>query len=433
LIEQRELHIDWLGKDFLAANKVIKWTDGRDVKLNFALDITEQKRAAAEKARLEDQLRQAQRMEAIGTLAGGIAHDFNNLLTIIIGFAQVAQMKMSPQYLPADELKEVEAAGFRARDLVSQILTYSRQMPTEKEEIDLVPILKETLKLIRATVPANVDIHWEIPDGQAQIVGNGSQIHQVLLNLVTNAAQAMKDIGGTMKVSLSEVRLNGGEGNPVPELAPGAYYSLTVQDTGVGMEAQVLERIFNPFFTTKKPGEGTGLGLSVVHGIVKDHGGGIRVESKPGQGSSFFVYLPKHQGQEWAPAARKDEASHGTGRILFVDDQEMVLKAVGTMIKELGYEVASTTDPEDLLKIFRDDPGKFDLVIADYDMPQMTGLELSQKILSIRPSIPVILISGSASPDIMAKARDLGIREVVIKPLLVADIAEKIKKVLRAR
>ncbi len=400
--------------------------------LAYIEDISERKRIEAEKAVLEDQLRQAQKLEAIGTLAGGIAHDFNNLLTVILGFIQVARIKMSPTYLPTGELQEVEAAGLRAQDLVSQILTYSRQSSTEKQVIDIVPLIKETLKLIGSTLPSNINIKAELDLSKALILGNGTQIQQVILNLATNAAHAMKETGGAFKVAVSDAGEINQDILAYAQLAKGAYYRLTIEDEGIGMDANVLGKIFDPFYSTKNQGEGTGLGLSVVMGIIKDHGGGVNVTSQPGRGSLFEILLPQFKGLEPSRQDAKAEMTRGNGHVLLVDDQQSVLQAVSAMLAQVGYQITTMTSAQKSLAVFQQSSEIFDLVIVDYDMPEMNGLDLARGIVELAPHIPIILVSGSLEEEVAEKAKAAGVKKVLFKPLPMVDFAEIVNQVIKS-
>jgi PAS domain S-box-containing protein len=392
-------------------------------------------RDVTHEAHLERQLRQAQRMEAIATLAGGIAHDFNNNLASIITCTEMARDDV-PADSPLRELLDVVLkSSYRGRKLVKQILTFCCQGEQEKQPIQVEPILNECLNLMRASLPTSITVRSHLDEKPGAIMADPTQIHQIIMNLITNAGHAMRLKGGVLEVSLSNVGLDTASGTGGPDLPSGCYLKLTVKDTGHGMDAKTMERIFDPFFTTKNHTEGTGLGLSVVHGIVRNHGGAITVSSKAGYGSTFEVYLPRI---ERATSDETVEAtstpSGGNERILFVDDEEDVVFAGKKMLERLGYRVVVGRDGADALAIFREEPHRFDLVITDQTMPKMTGAELTRKLMQIRPDIPVILCTGLGPTAEMALQRDdqdlSGIRQVAMKPLNRDELAEMIRRVL---
>jgi nitrogen-specific signal transduction histidine kinase/CheY-like chemotaxis protein len=381
--------------------------------------------------RLEKQLRQAQKMEAIGTLAGGIAHDFNNILTIIIGYAEILLDTCSEDDPMRTDLQEVLSAGYRGRSLVEQILTFSRQTEQEQKPLQIGSVIKETLKLLRASIPKTVEIREDVAPEAGMVLADPTQIHQVLMNLCTNAAHAMREKGGELEVRLVDVNLDAETvAARYPNLTPGPYLRLTVQDTGHGMEREVMERIFDPFFTTKGPGEGTGLGLAMVYGIVRAHRGEITVYSEPGKGTTFNVFFPKIENQTSAETISPRPPSEGQERILFVDDEKVVVQMGRKMLERLGYQVTTSTDGSDALETFRSQPEQFDLVITDQTMPNMTGAELAQELMRIRPDIPVILCSGFSELIDQEKAKAMGIQEFIMKPLLMHEIAETIRNIL---
>jgi PAS domain S-box-containing protein len=380
--------------------------------------------------KLEKELRQAQKMESIGTLAGGIAHDFNNILTAIIGYTEMALTRIPDRDPARNYLDQVITSGYRARDLVKQILTFSRQTEQERKPVQIAPIVKEALKLLRSSLPTTVEIRQEIavnPVGDI-VMADPTQIHQVLMNLCTNAFHAMRDKGGILNVVLAEVDA-GSLCSEHPELQPGSYVSLTVNDTGCGMDASVMERIFDPYFTTKAPGEGTGLGLSVVQGIVRSHNGIISVQSLPGVGTSFRVLLPLAGGTVAQRPEKMDVLPVGSERILFVDDEKALVDLGKQMLEGLGYRVSAQTSSLDALEIFRSEPDAFDLVITDLTMPGLTGIGLARKITSIRPRTPVILCTGFSDQN-EDQAETAGVCDFIMKPYVVATLAGSIRKVL---
>ncbi|MBI4776708.1 MAG: PAS domain S-box protein [Deltaproteobacteria bacterium] len=397
-------------------------------------DITERKRAEEERARLEAQLRQAQKMEALGTLAGGIAHDFNNILAAMMGYTELALYDI-PEGLPAKrQLEQVLKSGLRAKNLVQQILRFSRRTDPERKTIQLAPVMVETIKLLRSTLPATIEIVQEMESGPHIVSADPTQVHQMLMNLGANAAHAMGEKGGVLKVRLERVELGIGTASGVAELAPGVYAELTVSDTGEGMDKDTLERVFEPFFTTKDTGQGTGMGLSVVHGIVKAHGGAITVDSEPGKGSEFRVYLPllKTGVEEDVPGDAGPLPS-GTEHILFVDDETVLTDIGRTMLERLGYQVTARSSSIEALEIFKAKPDRFHLVITDRTMPNMTGIELAEEILSIRPDIPIIICTGFSTPLSNQRAEGVGVKRVLMKPLEIREVAVAVREALEKR
>jgi len=395
------------------------------------VDITERKRAEEEKARLEAQLQQAQKMEAIGTLAGGIAHDFNNILGVIIGCTELSLLDVPRGFPARPHLIEVLKAGNRAKDLVKQILAFSRHSEQERKPVQPGIIVKEALKMLRSSLPSTIQIRQYIKKEPGIINADSTQIHQVLMNLCTNAAHAMREKGGILKVNLSNVDFDAEAAEPVPDLTPGSYINLTVSDAGHGMDSKTMERILDPYFTTKATGEGTGLGLAVAHGIVRSYGGAIKVVSEPGKGSTFEVFIPRIDYPKDLPETGEPaELPTGNERILFVDDEETLVYAGQAMLERLGYEVIARTSSVEALEAFRAQPDKFDLVVTDMTMPNKTGTELARELLQIRPDIPIILCTGFSEVILEETAKTIGIREFIIKPIVMKDMAETVRKVL---
>jgi PAS domain S-box-containing protein len=401
--------------------------------LGIKEDITQRKAAEEAKGRLETLLRQAQKMEALGTLAGGIAHDFNNILGAILGYTELARKdaQHAPQVL--ESLDEVARAGARARDLIRQILAFSRQGKPERKPIRLQPIVEECGKLLRATLPASLEIALEIVPDPSVVLADSSQIHQVLMNLCTNAAHAMGGAPGRLTIGLHAIQADAALAKDHPDLRPGRYMRLRVADTGCGMDEATLKRIYDPFFTTKGPGEGTGLGLAVVHGIVLDHQGAIVAQSAPGEGSTFDLFFP---ALNLAPAdAERDRPEHSRGRgerVLFVDDEPGLCHVAQKTLDRLGYRPTVHRYPAQALAQFQADPDAFDLLITDLTMPGMNGIDLAAAVLKCRPHLPVILGSGFAGDWTPAMAREAGIREVVAKPFSTAELAGAVARALRA-
>jgi len=389
-------------------------------------DITEQRL-------LEEQLRQAQKMEALGTLAGGIAHDFNNILTAILGYTELALFLIPADSPPWHHLQAVRNAGQRAAALVQQILTFSRRTEPERTPTRLQLLIQETLQFLRATLPTTIVLHQELDSRAGTVLADASQLHQVLLNLCTNAAHAMRETGGALHVHLEAIRLPSEDAAAPPGLGAGPYVRLTVRDTGHGIPPAIQERIFEPFFTTKGPREGTGMGLSVVHGIIASHGGAITVESTPSHGTTVRVYLPECAALPVARTRPEAPVLHGRERILFVDD-EATLAALGhALLTALGYEVVAVTSSLEALTVFQAAPERFDLVITDYTMPQLTGEALAQALRGIRPTLPIILCTGFSETMTAEKAQAVGIDAFCLKPVGLQQLEQTIRHVLRQR
>lgn len=386
-------------------------------------DVTEQKEMAR-------RLQQAQRMEAIGTLAGGIAHDFNNILTPIIAHTEMALADIPKKSTLRFSLEEVLKAADRARDLVQQILAFSRQTEGKQVVLNIGPVIKEVLKLLRASLPSTIEIRKDIMAEPWSIFADPTQIHQILMNLCTNAAHAMRKKGGVMEIGLANESLDSAAAADIHGLKPGSYLRLSVADTGHGMTPEVMEHVFEPYFTTKETGEGTGLGLAVVHGIVANLGGAVAVESEPGKGSTFHVYFPMVERK--APAEVRSAASlpRGTERVLLVDDEKSMVDAVRLMLEHLGYRVTTRTSGVEALALFRADPSRFDLLVTDQTMPALTGIELAAEILKIKPEIPILLCSGFSDLVNEEKAKAMGIRGYIMKPILMREMALMVRRAL---
>jgi len=386
-------------------------------------------RDVSEQQKLEVQLRQAQKMEALGTLSGGIAHDFNNILAAIVGFTELLSGHIEKGSRDAHRVERIMEASIRGRELVQQMLAFSRKTEQVKKPLAVSSIVRETVKLIRASTPTTISIKVNSMSESDLILGDPTQIQQVLMNLCTNAAYAMREKGGSLGIDLNDFSVSASDGNPMG-IAPGLYVKLIVRDTGTGISADIMDKIFDPFFTTKKLGEGTGLGLSVVHGIVKQHDGYITVETEPGRGTTFTVYLPKLTGETETAAVHEDDIPTGCERILFVDDEESLVEMGEDVLAELGYEVTSRMNGRQALALLKGDPSSFDLVITDQTMPEMTGIELAKEILAIRADMPIIMCTGFSYVVDADKAHAAGIKAFAMKPLTKREIAKTIRKVL---
>lgn len=397
-------------------------------------DITGRKRAEEQRKKLEEQLRQAQKMEALGTLAGGTAHEFNNILGIIIGYSDLAKLELPPGHAVARHLEEVLKASQRAKEIVQQILTFTRQQKDQRELMLLHPIVADAVKLVRTTLPEKVQIVTDLEPSASSILGNPTQIHQVILNLCTNAWHAMKDGAGVIRITQRTIRLE--ENSPAlpPALHAGPYVRLSIEDNGKGMDADTQARIFEPFFTTKGPGKGTGLGLAVVHGILQAHDGAVVVQSQPGQGTTFHLYFPAELAAPAAPAPVGPESiPAGAGQhILLVDDEVALAQATSQSLSRLGYRVTEVHSAREALTAFGQQPGGIDLVITDLTMPGMNGIDLTTALLAIRPELPIILASGFGGARTAHFARGPGRRAVLQKPFTVDVLARIAHQLLTA-
>jgi signal transduction histidine kinase/ActR/RegA family two-component response regulator len=419
------------GRTFRVTNMPVRNQNGTVSKMSIFRDITAFLTAVAEKDKAQDQLLQSQKMESIGALAGGIAHDFNNILFPIIGHTEMLMDDLSEENSAVqNSLKEIYAGALRARDLVQQILTFARQEQSELTLMKMQPIIKEALKLIRSTIPTTISINQRLQPTCGAISADPTQIHQIIMNLATNAYHAMEENGGELKISLNEVEL--GEHDRINhDLASGLYACLTVSDTGKGMNKDIMKNIFDPFFTTKERGKGTGMGLSVVHGIVKNMNGAIKVYSEPGNGTEFHVYLPIVKSNfETQEIQSKEPLQGGTEKVLLVDDEESIIVMEKQVLERLGYQVTSHTSSIEALEVFKADPKKFDIVISDVSMPKMSGDKLAVEMIKTRPGIPILLCTGYSKSMTDEKTKSLGIKGFIEKPIVIKDLARKIREVL---
>ena len=395
-------------------------------------DITERKLDAKEKKNLTDQLHQAQKMEAIGTLAGGIAHDFNNILGAILGYAEMIQDDCVLGSRTAQDIREVIRAGMRARDLVKQILAFSRQVETDRIPMQPESVVTEAIQLLRSSLPATISIQLDADPAAGSILADPTHIHQILINLCTNAFHAMEGTGGVLTVSLSRIVVSAADLGKAPHVHPGDFVKLSVKDTGTGMAPETLERMFDPFFTTKETGKGTGMGLAIIHGIVQTYGGFITCQSRLNEGSVFNVHLPALVEETAPPDKAAPAIPVGTEHILFVDDEKVLAEMARNMLVRLGYTVAVHTDSIEALRMFSNQPDSFDLVITDQTMPAMTGVDLARKMLDIRPDIPIILCTGYSNLISEEQAGSMGIKGFAMKPLIKKDFSALIRRTLDA-
>jgi len=386
-------------------------------------------RKNSEKKQLEDQLRHSQKLEAIGTLAGGIAHDFNNMLGIIMGYTELALFDVSDSDSVHRNLKQVLTASNRAADLVNQILVFSRKDKGRLKPIQLPAIVAEALKMLRSSLPSTIEMRQNIKPDLAWILADPIQIHSLIMNLCANAAHAIgKDIG-SVKIDVEDVEIDSKTASGHRDLSPGSYQKVTVSDTGIGMTPEIMDRIFDPFFTTKEPGEGTGMGLSMVHGIVKRHKGAMSVQSKPGKGTKFDFFFPIIENKEIEEVKSPSLITEGHGQILFVDDEKDIVDMGKKIIENFGYQVVGVEDSMEALEIFKNNPDDFDLVISDITMPNITGEDFAKKILSIKPDIPIILCTGYSDIISERHAKKIGIKKYIMKPFSGQKIAEAINEV----
>ena len=392
------------------------------------IEMRDRELAEEDRTKLEDQLRQVQKMEAIGTLAGGIAHDFNNILTPLIGYSELILSSIERGTQTENHIREVLKASNRAKDLVQQILAFSRRKKQELKPVMINLVAREVIKLVRSSIPTTIEISQNLVS-DSLILGDPTQIHQVLMNLFTNAAHAMEDSGGTLSVDLNDIKLDESFTSNYPDLEPGEYIKLVVSDTGIGIPPQIMQSIFDPYFTTKEPGEGTGLGLPVVLGIIKGYGGEITVESEHGNGSTFIVYLPVVNNAVGIETVEKEILPTGNENILLIDDERPIVEMCESMLNQLGYTVTSSTSSIDALKLFSEGPDDFDLVITDMTMPVMTGDILAIEIMKIRPDIPVILCTGYSRKISANGISEIGIKAYVEKPFVLKELAKTIRQV----
>jgi signal transduction histidine kinase/CheY-like chemotaxis protein len=403
---------------------------GESLILSMINDITERKQEEMRRKKLEEELMQAQKMDAVGRLAGGIAHDFNNILSAIVGYSELARLDLTSDSRAGSFIVEVLKASERAKELVKQILSFSRQSEEQLNPIIVTPVIKEALKLLRASIPSTIEIRQSIASGDTVVNADPTRIHQIVMNLCTNAYHAMMERGGVLSVSTEEIDLKKRSSEIDPDLRPGTYFMLTVSDTGQGIPSEMLDKIFDPYFTTKEKDKGTGLGLAVVRGIVERFGGKVLVSSHPGEGSTFRVLLPSMQIHLGQYAQEEAVLERGNECVLLVDDEPTLVLLGKGLFESLGYRVEAVSSSVEAFELFSSKPDTFDLVITDFTMPGMTGGKLVERILQIRPDMPIILCTGQGDQFSEGDAKAAGIAEFVRKPFNLASFSATVRKVL---
>ena len=370
-------------------------------------------------------------MESIGTLTGGIAHDFNNLLYMISGNTELA-LEDTPDWNPVHQnLQEIRSASLKAAGIVKQLLHFSRKTDQKLEPVGAVTVIKDSIKFLRSTIPSNIKFKTQLPDNEIPILADPIQINQVMMNLCINASHAMEETGGTLEINIQTASLDNETINSYPDLAlADNYLKITVIDTGTGIPPEIIKRIFDPYFTTKEFGKGSGMGLTVVHGIIKNHDGAITVDSQVGEGTAFTILFPVIDEVSEITTSKTIAIPHGTENILFVDDEKAITNMMQQILEKLGYHVRTSLNPEEALDLFQSKPDSFDIVITDMTMPQMTGAKFAEKLKEIRSDIPIILCTGHSSLIDEEKANKLGISGYVMKPVSMSKIAEAIRKAL---
>jgi PAS domain S-box-containing protein len=414
-----------------ASGRSFRLSDQRERSVVVSRDVSERIAAQNLQREREEQLRRAQRLEALGRLAGGIAHDFNNILTATVAFTEMIHQDAGDADAVRAHAQELERAHGRAADLVRQILAFSRQQKVALQPTQIGAVIAEALRLVRSSIPSTIGLELIGDTQRLQVMADSGQIHQVIMNLCTNAAHAVGDALGHISLKVDECELTAVQAQRLGELRPGNYVRVSVRDNGKGMSDSVLERVFEPFFTTRPPGQGTGLGLSVVHGIMRDHAGTIAIQSVLGSGTEVTLYFPKYQGTVQGEARAANEYVRGKGEhVLLVDDEVALCKSLGLVMERIGYRVTAIASPTLALSRFREAPEAIDVLVTDLTMPEITGVELARLVLSIRPSLPVVLLSGFAGNKLTEQLGDTGIREVLGKPVRTAVLAQSLRRAL---
>lgn len=408
---------------YSVSNSPIFHTDTSISQLTILRDITDTKT-------MEAQLQQARKMESIGTIAAGVAHDFNNILYMITGNAKLALEDIPEGHPVHVNLKEIKSAGLRAAGIVKQLLNFSRKADVELRPIGAITVTKDVVKFLRSTIPSSIEIRKHFPDSEITILGDPVQINQVMMNLCMNASQEMEETGGIIEITVDTESLQEGASSNLSDLTSGEYLKITISDTGPGIDPEIIDRIFDPYFTTKDVGKGSGMGLAVVHGIVKNHNGAITVASQPGEGAIFTVYFPISAEKFVKEVKSPDKIPRGDESIIFVDDEASIAKMGGQMLERLGYEVETKTNPVEVLDLFKSNPDQYDLIITDMTMPQMTGVKLSEKLKAVRSDIPIIVCTGHSSLIDEEKAKTIGIEGFAMEPIVLRDIARVVRSVL---
>jgi len=420
---KKEIYIEY-------QSSLVKPDDAEPYISGIGRDVTEKILSEEKVKKLQEQVTQAQKMESIGTLAGGIAHDFNNLLGIIVGNTELA-LDDVPEWNPAHtNLEEIKIASLRATNIVRQLLSFSRKTEQKLQPIEIAMVIKDSLKFLRSTIPTTINIEQDIQITNETILADPTQINQIIMNLCINASHAMEQTGGDLTVTVAKVILDDNSAKDYPDLKSGDHVKIMVSDTGPGIDPKIIDQIFDPYFTTKEVGKGSGMGLAVVQGIVKNHNGTITVDSRQGKGSKFIILFPLTSGKPIAETQTTQDIPRGNETILFVDDEISITKMVKRMFERLGYKVETATTPQDALERFSLNPDHFDLVITDMTMPQMTGVKLSEKLMDIRKDIPIIVCTGHSALVDEKKAKELGLAAYIMKPIDMQETAQTIRKIL---
>ncbi len=423
----------------LDKNKSVRWVrdvaqiikiQNENVIHGTIFDITERKLAQETNEKLEESIRHSQKLEAIGNLAGGVAHDFNNILSIIMGYNDIALRELPSDSNTSDKLRQINSACIRARDIIRQLLTFSKKVGPKRQPVNIRYIIQETISFLKSTLPSNIQMDYTCSEDNLMVLADSTQMHQVIMNLCVNASQSMEQMGGVIKLSSEKVLLDIDSAAQFRDISQGTYIKVDVSDSGQGIAKDIIERIFEPYFTTRETGKGSGMGLAVVHGIIENHGGAITVTSEPGKGSCFTFVIPVLENTIPSLQSPRKITPCGVERVLFIDDEEDIVKIIQRILEEQGFRVTATTDPQEALDLFKINPSNFDIVITDMSMPHMTGDILFTNLKKIRPEIPVILCTGHSSKIDEQKAIDMGLSAYILKPLCRTEFIQTIRNVL---